>query len=137
LKNTAMFLDDKPLYNFGTEYTVPYFDHMNKLHKSLHKVHPKSGICHHMIFKKSILAELFNMIEKRNKKDLWISFIENVDQKNNPLYSGASEYEIYFTYINIFHEDEFIVRSLKWKNTDTIVKEDLDYITIHYYNRNI
>jgi hypothetical protein len=37
LKFTTFFKNKLPLYNFGTEFNIPYFDHMHKLHPSLYK----------------------------------------------------------------------------------------------------
>lgn len=45
-----------------------YFKHMNMLHPSLKKhVSEKSGICRHMIFDKSILTQMFNLIRDYHK----------------------------------------------------------------------
>lgn len=57
LKPTTFVENNKCLYNYGTEYHKPYFDHMEKLDKDLTKIDKsKSGICHHMIFDKKYLC---------------------------------------------------------------------------------
>jgi hypothetical protein len=93
-----------------------------------------------MIFKKSILDEIFKLVEDKHKKDFWVVFMENVKNVvdvNDPISSGASEYEIYFSYINKFHKNEFKIRKLKWENNSKIPKKDLNYVTLHHYNRDI
>jgi hypothetical protein len=42
-------------------------------------------------------------------------FINNIDSKNY-LGNGASEYEIYFTYLHLKHPDKFVLRKLEWDN---------------------
>ena len=71
LKPTTFVETNKCLYNYGSEYNKPYFDHMEKLDKNLSKMDKnKSGICHHMIFEKKYIDELISTIEK-NHNDLF------------------------------------------------------------------
>jgi hypothetical protein len=86
---TIFIENNKFLYNYGSEYHIPYFIHMIKLSKNLEKILNISGICHHMMFETKYIIELFNMLE-------------TVTETNN---SGASEYEIYFNYILKYHKD--------------------------------
>jgi hypothetical protein len=135
LKPTLFFDNNKPLYNIGTEYHVPYFDHMKKLHPTLTKQFNISGICHHMMFQKHIINDLFNLINNYHKKDFWKVFLELVD-KNEILGSGASEYEIYFNFLCIYKSNEFIVRRLQWANCSSIPDDNnLDYVSCHHYMR--
>ena len=131
LKFTTFFKNKLPLYNIGFECNMPYFEHMYKLHPSLRKQTNYSGICHHMMFQKNIVAELFNLIERHHKESFYISFLKCINT-NNILGSGASEYEIYFNYIHIYHKDKFSIRELKWENTN-LEKNNLDYISCHWY----
>jgi hypothetical protein len=136
LKPTKFFDNAKPLYNFGTEYHCHYFEHMNKLHPSLKKSSSKSGICHHMIFKKNILNSLFKLIEEYHNKEFWEVFIEKTIGINS--HSIASEYEIYFTYIHIYFSDSFKIRQLKYQDLPTIDFSNIndnDYISNHFYMR--
>ena len=135
LKFTTFFKNKLPLYNTGTEYHIPYFDHMNKLHPSLTKQTNYSGICHHMMFQTNILIELFKLIETYHNEPFYISFLKCINSKDI-LGSGASEYEIYFNYLHIFHKDKFIIRELKWENTNKLFESNqLDYISYHWYMR--
>jgi hypothetical protein len=136
-KPTYFFENNKALYNFGRgEFHHPYFNHMRKLHPSLHRYDiSKTGICHHMIFQKSLVTELFTMVEQFHKKQFYIVFLESVDQ-NDILGSGCSEYEIYFNYLQIYHKNKITIRELKWTNSryvDEIQPEDYDYISYHWY----
>jgi hypothetical protein len=135
LKPTVFFKDGLPLYNYGTEYHLPYFNHMQKFHPSLSKQKEYSGICHHMMFQKNILVELFNLIEYYHKMPLWKIFLKCINQQDI-LGSGASEYEIYFNYLHIFHKNKFIIRPLRWMNASILdTNIDVDYISCHWYMR--
>lgn len=120
LKPTCFIQDNKPMFATGNEYNIPYFTHMNLLHNSFSKVHNKSGICHHMLFNKKYINEIFTIVEEQHKKPFWQAFITTVcEHKNyqvNVCESGASEYELYFNYMVKNHIDKIIVRDLNWQN---------------------
>jgi len=140
LKNVNFFDGEIALYNTGTEYNIPYFNHMNKLHPTLHKLYPEySGICHHMLFQKSTLDELFKLIEDYHKCSLWEAFLKCVDEADY-LGSGASEYEIYFNYIFINHNDKVKIRQLNWTNISSLpnnAHKKYDYVSAHAYSRGV
>lgn len=133
LKPTTFFKDNKPLYNFGSEYHPPYFEHMKKLHPSLYPKFDGSGICHHMMFQKSKLMQLFKLIEDLHHQPFYISFLNFLLPNEE---SGASEYEIYFNYIQLYHDDDIIIRPLTWNNCkfDPMI-DQFDYISDHWYNQ--
>ncbi len=134
-KNPTTFVENgKCLYNPGTEYYEQYFIHMNKLHPSLKKVHKDmSGISHHMMFEKKYIIELFELVEQTHGEKFWQVFLGKVIDYDG---SGASEYEIYFNYMLIYHEKDIKIRYLKWKNSDNIDDiENYDYISCHWYMR--
>jgi hypothetical protein len=120
LKPTYFIQDDKPIFGTGSEHHVPYFTHMNLLHDSFLKVHTKSGICHHMLFNKKYIDEIFNIVEEYHKKPFWQAFITSVQEHTkhglNFTESGASEYELYFNYMVKNHNDNIIIRDLNWQN---------------------
>jgi hypothetical protein len=135
INNTTFFEDGLPLYNYGIEYNLPYFNHMKLLHPSLTKQQNISGICHHMVFQKNILQELFKLVEDYHKKDFWVCFMELLNP-NDIEGSAASEYEIYFNYILIYHKNKIKIRELKWQNTSHIIYDpNLNYISCHWYMR--
>jgi hypothetical protein len=133
LKPTCFFEKGIPLYNIGTEYHPPYFDHMNRLHPVLYKYRKESGICHHMIFQKPILTELFELVENMHQQPFYEVFLSKIETQHH-LGAGASEYEIYFTFLQIFHSQECKVRPLYWKDSPSFT-EDLqyDYISCHHW----
>jgi len=132
IKPTYFFENNKPLYNFGNEYHQPYFEHMIKLHPTLIKYDlKKSGICHHMVFQKDKLLSLFNLVENYHNNVFWKVFLLNI---NNVLGSGASEYEIYYNYLQIYYQNEFKIRELKWSNNKSI-NDEISYYSNHWYLR--
>ena len=60
------------------------------------------------------MLDLFNKVEEFHDEDFWKVFLSLVDLEQK---SGASEYEIYFNFIQIFYQNKFKVRKLKWENT--------------------
>lgn len=129
LKPTYFFKDNIPLYNFSAEYHPPYFEHMKKLHPSLYQKFDGSGICHHMLFQKDKLIELFKLVENYHHDTFYHCFLKYI---NNHEESGASEYEIYFNFIQSY---DIIIRELLWDNHkfDPTINH-LDYISDHWYN---
>jgi hypothetical protein len=50
--------------------------------------------------------------------------------------SGASEYEIYFTFMNLYHPNDIVIRQLNWDNKDRFDNNNnYDFISIHWYMR--
>jgi hypothetical protein len=140
LKPTAFISNDtkpKCLYNYGFEHHRPYFLHMNIMHETLQKMINVSGICHHMIFEKVYVKEMMEMIEKKHSDLFWRIFLKMVSKKD-VTGSGASEYEIYFSYMLFYHSDKIHIRELKWKNTNKFVPNETseyNYVSYHYYMR--
>ena len=138
LKPTRFITDDgKHILTTCTEYHVPYFLHMNRMHNSLKKIHPLSGISHHTFFHTDRVNDLMTMIEENflNEKPFWQIFLTVVD-RNDFVGSGASEYEIYFTFMNLYHPNEIVVRQLNWANKDRLENDnDYDFISVHWYMR--
>ena len=107
---------------------------MKKLHESFEKVdNNKSGICHHMIFEKKYIDELFRLVENKHNDLFYNIFLKCVEDKYI-LNSGASEYEIYFNYMLKYHNDKIMIRNLSWRNANKIYK-NYDYVSIHHYKR--
>jgi hypothetical protein len=140
LKPTKFINDDgKHLYTTGKHNHSPYFLHMNRLHPSLKKTNPLSGIAHHCFFHTDMVNELMQLIEESfsNQSVFWKIFLQNIDMKEFAA-SGASEYEIYFTFMNLYHSNDMVIRQLKWENVsrlDINNKNDCDYVSVHWYLR--
>jgi hypothetical protein len=133
LKPTTFIENNKCLYNFGSEYHEPYFEHMSKLNSKFDKVLNVSGICHHMMFETKYINELFEIIETQHKDTFYNVFLKSVSEKSG---SGASEYEIYFNYMLKYHFDKIQIRKLNWINVSNLdLDSDVDYISYHFYNR--
>ena len=138
LKPTLFLKDDQPIFTTGSEYHFPYFDHMIKLHPNLKKVIKSSGIAHHMVFNKKRVQSLFSLVENFHKRegDFWKIFLENIDPRfiQN---SGASEYEIYFSFNLLYFPNLLHVRNLNWVNSNSINSKNkqCDYVSIHWYLR--
>ncbi len=132
--NRVEFMTDwgEPLYNVGTEYHKPYFAHAKRLLPGFKKVFQEySGIVHHMLFQKSVLEDLFRMIEG----EPWKAICHCVD-KNEIFGSFFSEYELYFNYV-FLHAFKGKIRSLKCKNVRTLKnlktykKQKFVYVSCH------
>jgi FkbM family methyltransferase len=134
LKPTEFIKNNKCLYNFGSEYNPPYFEHMLKLDEGLIKVDKtKSGICHHMMFEKIYIDKLINSIEEKHNDKFYNVFLKMVTDFTG---SGASEYEIYFNYMLKNYSDNIEVRKLNWKNSKSLDTHSyFDYVSYHWYNR--
>jgi len=136
-KPTTYVDEEKLLFNIGTEYHKPYFEHMKKLHPSLVKVNQYSGITHQMIFDKRFINALFELVEDLHKKPFWKVFLETISPENIKC-PGASEYEIFFNFMHIYFPNDFTIRPLKYNNDAKSIYGDhsqYDYISCHHYKR--
>jgi len=141
--NHVEFIDNdgNALYNVGAEYHKPYFKHMSELIKDhpITKAFPKfSGICHHMLFQKSVLEALFDSIYKTHNMEPWKAILHCIDKNCLP-YSCFSEYEIYFNFI-FSRINGVKIRYLKWKNLPFDInrikeaqKNGFHYVSCHTY----
>jgi hypothetical protein len=81
---------------------------------------------------------LFKLVESyhNNMKPFWEIFL-NMINKNDFLASGASEYEIYFNYMNIYHKNHILIRKLNWTNASSLndYNKHCDYVSVHWYMR--
>jgi hypothetical protein len=140
LKPTVFITNDnKCIYTTGTEYHEPYFSHMNRLHPSLKKNHPLSGISHHTLFERKIINSLIKMVEDyhNNEKSFWKLYLEKIDPQHHS-HSAAAENEMYFSCIYLFNNNNIVIRQLKWANVNNInnyLDKDLDFISVHWYMR--
>ena len=138
LKPTKFISNDgKHIFTTGTEYHKPYFLHMNKLHYSLKKLHPLSGISHHTFFHTDRVNEMIKLVENNflNEKPFWKIYLDVVD-RNEFMGSGAAENETYFTYMYLYHPNDIIIRQLKWDNKSKFDNNnDYDFISVHWYMR--
>lgn len=134
-KPMCFMKDDRHIFHNSTRFGhEPYRAHMRKLNPALSVVDNLSGIVHHMIFNKKILAELINTVEEyHNGKKFYDIFLENVEKNNT---SGASEYEIYFHFMMKYHKSKMIVQKVVLQDIKSIHdKGNHDVVSIHWYKR--
>lgn len=136
LKPTQFMKNGLPMFAYSGEHHLPYFQHMARLHPSLTRQQNKSGICHHMIFNKGYLRELFALVESHTATPFIDSFLDRV-RFRGPDKSGASEYEIYFNFMIKYHPDNMIIRQLQWRNVGSLTDATPgdDYVAVHHYLR--
>lgn len=138
LKPIEFLFDNKYIFTISNENHKPYFTHMERLHPSFKKQSEFSGISHHMIFNRTIIKEIINLVEDKYKRPFWVMFIELVDEHTkydiSQHESGASEYELYFNYMLLNHKDKIIIRKLNWANKQSNYEIEKnngeDYISI-------
>lgn len=152
LKPIEFVSNGRTLLNISDNYEVhrPYFTHMEKMHPEFKKHVAGSGICHHMMFHKTYVKEMFDMVEKHHMPFLsipfWKIFLEMVEEHiKYPPYaieSGASEYEMYLNFMIYYHSDLITIRKLKWEDKPrlffdelktTIIHPSIDYISICHW----
>jgi hypothetical protein len=133
IKPTLFFEENIPLYNFVTASVhKPYFEHMKRLHKDLKQVSNVSGISHHMIFNKNYLNDMFSKFENEYNEnnctnlEFWEIFLYCIDKKEFSG-SGASEYELYFNYIQLYYPGKYKLRKITWDERLSTIKDINDY----------
>lgn len=121
-------ISNAALFNVASEYNKAYFEHAKNLIPDFHKLYSKySGICHHMLFQKSVVDHLFGVVQKEHKTAFWKAFCKKI---NIYEFSGCSEYEIYFNFA-LSNCDKFKIRELDWKDADHLDWEN-DPLNFHY-----
>jgi len=143
--NPVEFIDSegRALYNVGTEHHKPYFRHAKQLIKDpiIKRLFPKfSGICHHMLFQRAVLEDLFSRITEKHNVEPWKAFLKCVDSKELDG-SCFSEYEIYFNFV-FSQTDQVRIRHLRWANSRfsesrirDLQKNGFHYVSCHSYMR--
>lgn len=135
LKPTLFIKNNKCLYDYSTEYHIPYFKHMERFGIGLKKLSNFSGICHHMIFEKKYINELFTQVEKIHNDTFYNVFLKLIEDEDI-LGSGTSEYEIYFNFMLKNHRNDIEIRNLNWCNTTNLSNlDEFDYVSYHCYTR--
>ena len=98
-KDAQLFVDGVPCYTKATENHPPYVVHMGRLLPGLHRMtRGVSGVAHHMILSRPVLRDLMGEVQDRWQEPFWKMFLRCVEPKHRA-HSGASEYEIYFNYL--------------------------------------
>jgi hypothetical protein len=115
-----------------------YLKFAGRLLPDYQRVYPEVySICHHMLFQRAILEDLFHKVEEYHQNVFWKAFCYSV---NLDKFKGASEYEVYYNFA-LNHTDQVEIRELKWKNSHTLNKKQqykqagYHFISFHDYMR--
>ncbi|HLD77319.1 MAG TPA: hypothetical protein VI861_04220 [Rickettsiales bacterium] len=130
-KKTKMFDDEgRPFYSISKDtkicrkpFDIRVEEHIVKLWPEISRnnLPPEfkefSGIAHNMMFNRDFMEELFQKVEKYDGSGdkFYKIFLKCANQEHS-----ASEYQIYFNFLTIFHRDKIAIRRLKYKNTADI-----------------
>lgn len=113
-----------------------YIEHAERLVPGYKRANSEiSSVCHHMLFQRPILRDLFHAVQQYHQKSFWKAFCSCVTFHSR---QGASEYEIYFSYA-LSHTDQVALRILKWINAgnlnliDQFRQEDYHFVAIQSY----
>lgn len=128
------------LFGFNTiEPKQRYLEHAKRVLPAYKRIHSEVySVCHHMLFQRAILEDLFQTVEEYHSVPFWVAFCSCVDL--NEKKGAASEYEIYFNYA-FTHTDQVNLRKLKWKNDvhlerlDALQASGYHYVSFHSYKR--
>lgn len=74
-------------------------------------IEPFSGMHHHMVFQRDILADLFDVVEREHQQPFWRAFAGNVLFEKK--WNAASEYVIYHHFARARHPERVVVRDLQ------------------------
>lgn len=98
-----------------------YIEHAKLLVPGYKRIYPKVySVCHHMLFQKPILEDLFFAVEEYHHEPFWKAFCSCVKFNKN---QGASEYEIYYNFA-LTHTNQVAIRELRWINSGSIALEE-------------
>lgn len=126
----------KIVFDCSDEYHGPYFTAYQKL-LGLNKRFTLSFVAHHMLFKKSFLAEMKQKIEKHTNKNWINAILSNLDINEK---SSFSEYETYGNYMYFNHRNHMLIRewynkSIAFKDYEKIPhKGKYKTVSMHSYN---
>lgn len=151
-RRTKMFdACNRPFYNISKDkkicrkpFDIEVEKHINKICPEISRDHLPiefkdiSGVCHSMMFNRKIIEELFEKVEKYDGTGdkFYKIFLKHANYQHS-----ASEYQIYFNFLLIFHKEKVAIRRLKYKNTaDLNIKKyrkrlKYNYCSFHSYLR--
>ena len=140
IRKTSFFENDIPLYNFETGYHQPYYHILEKLFGFGKQKSNISGITHHMLIQKKYIEEIFNFVEKKERKEFWKAIMTNIDADT---ISGFSEYDLYFNYMLKKHPSKIKIRRIRFINFPAYSKGWINffrflgyyYLSSHHYLR--
>lgn len=149
-RKVKFFEDGVPLYNLSKDKNLESsnfhqttFRHIQKILPEISEIFPKnfeniSGICHHMLFQKNIIEELFARVEKHDASGdpFYKIFLKNRENS-----FGVAEYNLYFYFLISCYPKNYKIRILKYKNTSAFnplierLRRKYHYCSYHSYMR--
>ncbi len=143
-KKTKMFDNTgKPYFNLSKDKKICRQPFDIEVEKHIQKLFPEisrnnlpqefqaySGIAHNMMFNRNFMQELFKKVEQYDGSGdkFYKIFLKHSNHEHS-----ASEYQIYFNFLTIFHRDQIVMRKLKYKNTaDINIKKYRKRFKYHY-----
>jgi len=149
-KKVKFFEGSKPLYNISKDKNLEKsafhqdsFSHITTLIPEIYqklpqKYHNLSGVCHHMLFQKKILQDLFDQVANNDKSE---TEFYKIFLKHSKGGNSVSEYNLYFYFLLSFYADKHEIRILKYKNCAKfkplleIIRKKYHYCSYHDYMR--
>lgn len=139
-----------PLYNLSKDLNLENSEfhqitrrHVLKILPEIAETFPEqfkniSGICHHMLFQKHLIQELFARVESHDTAGdpFYKVFLKNSEQAY-----GVAEYNLYFYFLVSLHPKEYQIRILRYKNTSDFSlwkyrwRKKYHYCSFHSYMR--
>ncbi len=149
-RKVKFFDNGIPLYNLSKDQNLENSDFHQTTFKHIKKILPEivekfpakfenvSGICHHMLFQKKIIQDLFARVEAVDGSgdSFYKIFLKTAENS-----FGVAEYNLYFYFLISGHLENYKIRILNYKNTAKFqpLKECLrrkyDYCSYHSYMR--
>jgi hypothetical protein len=128
--------DGRNYMDWNNDVYPQYKDHCEQLYPAI-EYNEKCGIVNYMMFAKSRVRGMIETIEQAHgsKEPFWNLFLQFVDPA---LYtaSGASEFQLYFSWMNQFHPQEICLRQLNCKNVHALEEaHGYDIVSWHWMNR--
>lgn len=108
LREIKFFDDDKILYAASSEYHRPYFDTMKRI-ADLDRISRHSFIAEYMVFKKSFVIELLDVISAHtsSRSNIYMGILDAVDAEDLSR-SGFSEFETYGNHVLKAHNGSYV-----------------------------
>ncbi len=142
--------DGKALYNIAKDKGLEESEFHQNSFKNIVKDIPEiatrlpkefrniSGICHHMLFQKHVIENLFRTVEQIDGTGdpFYKIFLKN----SGPGYAVA-EYNLYFYFLICFYPEQYQIRILNYKNTANFclwkyrITKKYHYCSYHSYMR--
>lgn len=141
--NPVSFLDESygGLFCFcARKIKKSYLAHAKNFLPGYERINPEIYcVCHHMLFQRPILEDLFQTVENYHGLPFWKAFCDCVNFKKH---GGASEFEIYYNFA-LSHTDQVQIRGLKWTQSahpdekDRYKNGGYHFVSFHSYMRGV